>query len=166
MVDFMAVDLPCMFRMVELTRPVVFSVEIEKGWKICQNGARYQNTEVIAGILAYADAGISVYEHAPYPSYREINHQFLALGNGELKGDMSLVLKEGVSCWSGSAERSITSVFKTQSRLSEGLRKNIWRKPGNGGKITAVSELTSRKRCRRIRLSGKRSLPPWTIRRC
>ena len=79
--------------MVELTRPVVFSVEIEKGWKICQNGARYQNTEVIAGILAYADAGISVYEHAPYPSYREINHQFLALGNGELKGDMSLVLK-------------------------------------------------------------------------
>lgn len=106
MVDFMAVDLPCMFRMVELTRPVVFSVEIEKGWKICQNGARYQNTEVIAGILAYADAGISVYEHAPYPSYREINHQFLALGNGELKGDMSLVLKEGVSLlvWIGGEE--------------------------------------------------------------
>lgn len=120
MVDFMVQESPCLLRIVELARPLSFCVQIEKGWKISWNGIRYRKQGAAAGFLAHADAGISVYEHAPYPSRREINHQFLALGSAELTENMTLQLKEGRSLlvWAGGED------YPKCIRTSEEVLKN------------------------------------------
>ena len=97
MIDFTIEGSPCFLRLVELLEPVDLRIDMEKNWQVSINGKRFGRQKVCAGFMAYADAGISVYEHVPYPSCRDIVHQVMMRGNIAMDDNLTVHAQPGHS---------------------------------------------------------------------
>ncbi|OUP85808.1 hypothetical protein B5F07_03860 [Lachnoclostridium sp. An169] len=97
--DFVTEDMPCFIRICELKCEIRFRITVEPGWKTVMNSERFDRADIGLGFLAYADAGISVYDQAHYPCIHDLAHQFLVCGPAHLKEEGLLVLSPGKTVW-------------------------------------------------------------------
>lgn len=97
--DFVASNLPCFVRICELKFRLTFGLELNQRWSVTRNRSRFQEEYVQDAFLAYAKAGISVYEQACYPSVQDLSHQFILMGEARLEENLTLVMETGTTVW-------------------------------------------------------------------